>query len=603
MDCTLVIQEALRLLAKGLHTKAADLLEEHLKRDGAAVIVLRMLARIRMLQGRPSEAVPLLKEALRIQTDGRQASGPRNSGTPERQTVQVGGHVVHSGPETLDDEELELIDDIANHHRSRRHFFDSRTDDRAYENAPQRRELLTEAPTVQQVPFEIMGDGDSPLRPKADRGNDLVSDGLSRARTDEPPSATHQLESVREPKPSEALGYPPPNQLELDYQSSGDEWEDEAQAEFEANLEDVLADTDFDEEQEDDEDEGLDVILGVAAAPQSADVDWGAFAFDADDFDEAPTRAELVEVQAEGRLTRRQRARQHAIELGQVFGWDDDGIALLTEVFDRYWWSAAKTSMRRELQAGMQPEELRLALELRELWTSHTEFSIDFSRLDGYSLLQSARSVYRNLSWPLALSLVRSTDGHADVECIEHFLFELYDEWYTHGSLRRRLQSFNTFLYVRLGMADQQLDDWHAWTFEPDGALGLESDDDFHPGYCTPEYQVLNRLGAIPNLYVTPHERTPAIAATHNTAIPSPNERTPARAANANTAIRNTTRRDKSRRTPVADCSVSWEGNRLVRRKKTGETAGYTSAGPSPQSCTVPVAEPIDLAVVAEAIK
>ena len=589
MDCSAVVAEAQRLLATGLQTSAADLLEEHLKCDAAAVVVLRMLARIRMLQGRPSEAVPLLKEALRVQTDGRQPSISRNPGTSEKQTVQVGSRPVHNGPEMLDVEELELIEEIANQHGSRRHFFDPRNEDRAYQHAPERPAHPMYGPPAQQVPLETMGRVNSLLGPMAEEGNVLVSDGLTSATTDERLLATQQLQPVTEPRPSELPGYLPPKQLGLDYESPDDEWEDQAQAEFEKNLEEGLADANFDDEEEEEDEDvdeaGLDVILGAAAVPRSADVDWGAFAYDADDFDEAAARAELVEVQAEGRLTRRQRARQHAIELGQVYGWDEDGIALLTEVFDRYWWSAAKTSMRRELQAGMEPEELRLALELRELWTSHIEFSTDFSRLVSYSPLQPANSVYRSLSWPMALSLVRSTDGHADVECIEHFLCELFDEWYTHGSVRRRLQSFNTYLYFRLGMADQQLDDWHAWSFEPDDALGLESDDDYHPGYCTPEYQVLNRLGAIPNLYVTPRKRIPAKAATDSTAIPT------------------TPRREEIRPTPVSNAHTVWVVNRLVPRKKPGWAAGRPSAGPSPKSSTVSFAESNDPAVVAKALK
>jgi hypothetical protein len=580
MDCTLVIQEAQCLIATGLQTKAADLLEEHLRHDGAAVPVLHMLARIRMLQGRPQEAVPLLKEALRIQTDSRQASTPRNSGTSERQTVQVGSCLLYSGPETLDDEELTLIEDIANYYGSRRHFFDHRTDDCAYQHEPERHALPKEDPPAQQVPLETMERGDSPSRIKADEGKDIDSDGLARATTDERPSSTHQLESATEPRPSEPPSLSLTKQLELDYESPDDNWEDDAQAEFEKNLENALASADFDDGELDEDDEGLEALHDVAAAPWTADLDWEEFAFDADDFEEVPTRSELVEIQAEGRLTRRQRARQHAIELGQFFDWDDDGIALLTEVFDRYCWSAAKVSMRRELHAGMQPEELRLALELRELWTSHTEFSTDFSRLDSYSLLQSASSVYQNLSWPLALSLVRSPDGYADVECIEHFLCELFDEWYTQESVRRRLQSFHTYLYFRLGIADQQLDDWQAWTFEPDDALGFESDDDYHPGYCTPEYQVLNRIGAIPNFYVTPRDRLLAKAATDNTANPT------------------ITRIEKRRRKPVSSAHAVWEGNRLVTRAELDWAAGAPLSGTSPEPSTVPVAESTDLAVL-----
>jgi hypothetical protein len=54
MACIAVVADAQCLLATWLRTAAAGLLEEHPERDGTELVVLRTLAHIRMLQGRPS---------------------------------------------------------------------------------------------------------------------------------------------------------------------------------------------------------------------------------------------------------------------------------------------------------------------------------------------------------------------------------------------------------------------------------------------------------------------------------------------------------------------------------------------------------------------
>lgn len=504
MDWKPVLDNAQRLVAKGLQQAAADILEEYIAENEAEPVLLRMLGRVRMLQGRPAEAVQLLKRALQVHSDRSQGVSVSPAGeiaSPDHATT------AHA-PDTGDDDDWTLIEATAAERRDRRHYFRPEA------------ELIDKPDTFKSAESST----DSSPAPKP------LEKSLQLEKSLPLPDPKSDIQPTRSEIPSEAVpesasprGIPTPNQPEssplpevvgptqaaFDFEFTDDDADDEEQRRFEENLEDVLdvadpADETVEEEEIDDE---LEAILEFPATEESGDVDWEEFALDADDFDEAPTREDLTEVQSVGRLTRWQRARQHAINLGQEFDWDEDGIAVLTEVFDRYWWSQAKKSMRRELQAGMRPEELILALRLREVWSDHPEFAMDFSRLNGHTKLETTRAVYRNLSWPMALALVRSTEGYPDVDVLEHFLWELFDEWYTHRSLRRRLKSFNLFLYVRFGMAKRELKEWPQWTFEPDECLGEALDEDFYPGFCTPEYRFLNRFGLIPQVFVTPRER------------------------------------------------------------------------------------------------
>ena len=262
----------------------------------------------------------------------------------------------------------------------------------------------------------------------------------------------------------------------------------EADMESEAGFEDDPVEDPFDEVEDlfdfDSDDE-----------PDSA---WEDFAFDADEFDTASTRDTLTQVAAEGSLTRRQRAQQQAIELGLEFGWDEAGITVLTEIFDLYGWSQCKVSMRRELHAGMTPDELALAMEVRALWLAYPEFAMDLGWFGERGWRESARATYRSLSWPMALALVRVHDGYPDIACLEHFLCELFDDWYSSHLLQRRCRSFNLYLFLRLGMSGRELAVWPDWTFVPDAALGLEFDEEHEPGISSPRYQALTRLGLVP---------------------------------------------------------------------------------------------------------
>lgn len=108
MYCRGAIREAQRLLAKGEHSAASDLLEGYASREAADPAVYRLLAKIRMLQGRMKEAIPLLHEALRLHGLIRQGPGPTCDGSARTATKPHPGTT--SGQiEAVDDDDLDLI--------------------------------------------------------------------------------------------------------------------------------------------------------------------------------------------------------------------------------------------------------------------------------------------------------------------------------------------------------------------------------------------------------------------------------------------------------------------------------------------------------------
>lgn len=63
----LAIHSSDHLVANEHYVAAANILERYLKLHPPHAGVLRRLGRIRLMQGRPTDAVPLLTEALRLE--------------------------------------------------------------------------------------------------------------------------------------------------------------------------------------------------------------------------------------------------------------------------------------------------------------------------------------------------------------------------------------------------------------------------------------------------------------------------------------------------------------------------------------------------------
>jgi hypothetical protein len=226
----------------------------------------------------------------------------------------------------------------------------------------------------------------------------------------------------------------------------------------------------------------------------------------AEALEERPTRDDLTqEVQRGGRLTRAERALQVAVEVGRPYGWERDGIDLLAQTFERYWWSSARRSIERELAAGMTVGELALALDVRQLWTERPEFSIDFGPVIRWHAWYRARSEtrpsYRTLGWPTTLAVVRTVGEGASIDEVACFLDELYEHWYETDHLHYEFNAFESYVAYRTGRYHSTLQGYPGWTFEENGAGDDEdgdSEDSHETGFTTRRYKQLEALGLLP---------------------------------------------------------------------------------------------------------
>ena len=180
-----------------------------------------------------------------------------------------------------------------------------------------------------------------------------------------------------------------------------------------------------------------------------------------EEYDDAPTRDEVAGVRTESRLTREERALQQAIPLGMDYGWHYDDIQLLAEVFRLHWWTSAKKSMVRELEAGMTPEELKLALITRQVWRERQEFHENL----GFGRFAYPHQV---LPWPTALAVAREYEFEPDPDEVDATLQDLYDQWRWSTSLTERFRSFYDFVRLQFGLQAQTLHGVPGWSFVPD---------------------------------------------------------------------------------------------------------------------------------------
>ena len=189
-----------------------------------------------------------------------------------------------------------------------------------------------------------------------------------------------------------------------------------------------------------------------------------------DEYEEAPTREEIEGIRVDSKITRSERARQEAIQLGTKFGWGSDEIDLLTEVFYLHSWSSSKRAMIRELERGMTSHELRLALTVRKIWRLNPEFHV--------SVGQGRRSYsHPNLTWPMALTVARHYEFDPDPAEISATFQNLYNQWRYSHAFMRQFTNFCGFVRLQFGMEVHSLDDVPGWSFVPSADARLTDDD------------------------------------------------------------------------------------------------------------------------------
>jgi len=191
-------------------------------------------------------------------------------------------------------------------------------------------------------------------------------------------------------------------------------------------------------------------------------------------YDGEEDRAELIDVESHGKISREERAWQIAHSLGTTFDWDDQGIALLQEIFFERGWQQARVAMESLMRDGMTSEQLMYAKELKESWDLRTELTIAFyyTRADRSTYCYSGEKV---LSWRVAIEIIKSLDGCNDFDEIEQFVEEAFDAWYSNGRLRHDYRSF--LQYLRSVAEHRECLSSNLLDLEPDEEIYMDTND------------------------------------------------------------------------------------------------------------------------------
>lgn len=392
---------------------------------------LKSRALAALSEHRPEIAVPLLKQALEL----HQVLKSRvESSAPSIATVP-------SGFDHLESADLEDLDDDADRTALDLDEFDPMADPPRSANADKRH--------ADHTPHELSSES-------------------AKQKAINPPhsSESHETETT-------ASGDASGRRHVFDSEdTTGDELLDrDLPEESDALVDDF--DGDFDAWQEDEDPSVLSAEISDPFLDPADEIEAGLP--EPEEFDEAPSWDEISAVRTESTLTRKERALQEAILVGLAHGWDYDGIHLLAEVFRLHWWSSAKSAMARELDAGMTPQDLRLALVARQVWREHSEFHENL----GHGQFSYP---HRNLPWPTALAIARAYDFVPDPDELSVTLAELYDQWRWSSTLIERFKSFYEFVRLQFGHQPQMLYDVSGWSFVPDlDRRSLEDDPETQP--------------------------------------------------------------------------------------------------------------------------
>ena len=198
----------------------------------------------------------------------------------------------------------------------------------------------------------------------------------------------------------------------------------------------------------------------------AADDEWFDFISEGDEEEYDVSWADNLDVEVGGTLRRDERAWQVAMPLAQEYELDQYETRELAQIFIRYGWSACRVAMERELSSGTTLDELVLAADVKDMWDEYPEFFNEFE------------TSYRTMSWPLALSIIRSFEGYPAVEEVEQMLLRLYEHYRTDKISKLIFRSFGEFLYDKFGNRENNSDLVCEWKIE--GAKYIEYGF-FHP--------------------------------------------------------------------------------------------------------------------------
>jgi hypothetical protein len=434
MDKIKILDEVNALVAKGLRKTSIDLIEEYLEKVPDDPVMLKALGRIYLLEKKPHQAVKYLQLSLKN-------SSAKTSRSDTYELDELNGDDLGYIDEKA--EIPENADEISlDENQDKNHYSD--THDRV-------RVIPTLKPPVvlvlnkNQTNNDIIQSNHIHNTPKnPEYPSDIIIPLINETKDTQIVSLElNPIESDRSPNfiINDTSDFPDL----YDSVTATERWESDLFDE--GLLEDQIV-GDFLEDSEYEAGYFNDIQEINEAIPEK-EFSWD----DLDDFDEIDDQEytnpfSFNEVEISGKLTRHERARQVAAKIIQDYDWDKEHLPLLEQVFVEYGWAQTRKSIERELNKGLIPEELELALFIRQLWSDSSVFWISFPIT---SKLYDQTTEYKTMSWPESLRIIRSFNGLPSQEEIQHFIESTYEDWYCNNNLRRHFKAFIWYLKYRTG--------------------------------------------------------------------------------------------------------------------------------------------------------
>lgn len=464
---TELLIEANRLVAGGLRDAAIDLLQEGLETSPHSPALLSALGRAYLLTGQPEQAVVYLKRSLEV----------------EQATNVAPQALLSAQTDDFTDDDLAFID--AQAEQQTELDFPSQ-DIVSAETSPVGRVSTSQPPRRPILHIEPREEGC-----KAERRDQNEIKARDRSRRLEPQDdSSSPAREINTQHPEESR--PPPDTEPTDYDPEF-EPADQPPSELPFNTPELVLD--FDETESYEEDVGFLVeSLGPILDEETGELAWDDYE-GLDEFDEEAQRETPDQSQAEDSVARVTRARQIAAELLLECDWLPSTIDLLQQIFVENGWGAARIAIEREIEKGLLPDELVLAMDIRRYWSENERLWTTYDRIRTNAPFMEAEAAYRHMSWAEALRIVRCFPTLPAVEEVIDLIENTYEWWYTDGNLRRSFKTFLKFLKYRTGSMRGALPGHCFFDFidGPDSELGAESFDFLHS--TTPGYQYLNELG------------------------------------------------------------------------------------------------------------
>lgn len=176
------------------------------------------------------------------------------------------------------------------------------------------------------------------------------------------------------------------------------------------------------------------------------------YAFDPDEFIDTSDLEEDIFTAGE-RITIEQRAEQLAAVFIHKHDWPRNTLDLLTHIFAVKAYGPVVKFLNQYAELGMQPDELRLAYTLREIWHQLPKYWLSFNR-NGDS-----GASYYNFSWSQSIRFValiaRRQHGALDEDILVENLDRMHERWFSSRLLKASYKSFSIYLNASMDQIEE----------------------------------------------------------------------------------------------------------------------------------------------------